>query len=55
MINHISGRRLAAELGLTEGAVRTAVKAGRIQRESDGLFDLAKAREAWVAIDRTVA
>lgn len=44
---HISGRALAAALGVTEGAVRTALKSGRIKRESDGRFDLQFCRSEW--------
>ena len=44
---HISGRSLATALGVSEKAVRKAVEAGRISRESDGLFDLAVCREKW--------
>ncbi len=46
----ISGRALAAALGVSEKAVRKAVEAGRIAKETDGKFDLAACRSAW---DRT--
>jgi hypothetical protein len=42
-----SNRKLAEQLGLTETAVRRAEKAGRISREADGAWDLAKVRAAW--------
>jgi hypothetical protein len=42
-----SNRELARQLGVTETAVRRAEKAGRIHREADGAWDLAKVRAAW--------
>src|SRR5918996_711505 len=42
-----SNRKLADQLGVTETAVRRAEKAGRISREADGAWDLAKVRAAW--------
>jgi hypothetical protein len=42
-----SNRKLADQLGVTETAVRRAEKAGRIRREADGAWDLAKVRAAW--------
>jgi hypothetical protein len=42
-----SNRELARQLGLTETAVRRAEKAGRIRREPDGAWDLARVRAAW--------
>jgi hypothetical protein len=43
----ISNRDLARQLGVSETAVRRAAKAGRIQRERDGSWDLAKVQAAW--------
>jgi hypothetical protein len=42
-----SNRELARELGVSETAVRRAEKAGRIGREADGSWDLAKVKSAW--------
>jgi hypothetical protein len=42
-----SNRALARQLGVSETAVRRAEKAGRIGRETDGAWDLAKIRAAW--------
>ena len=42
-----SNRALARQLGVSETAVRRAEKAGRIAREADGAWDLAKVRAAW--------
>jgi hypothetical protein len=42
-----SNRELARQLGVSETAVRRAEKAGRIRREPDGAWDLAKVRAAW--------
>jgi hypothetical protein len=42
-----SNRELARQLGLSETAVRRAEKAGRIKREADGAWDLAKVKAAW--------
>jgi len=42
-----SNRELARRLGVSETAVRRAAKAGRIQRERDGSWDLAKVQAAW--------
>ncbi|MGH6919842.1 MAG: elements of external origin [Geminicoccaceae bacterium] len=42
-----SSRELARQLGVSETAVRRAEKAGRIRREPDGAWDLAKVRAAW--------
>jgi hypothetical protein len=42
-----SNRKLADQLGLSETAVRRAEKAGRIRREADGAWDLARVRAAW--------
>jgi di/tripeptidase len=42
-----SNRELARQLGVTETAVRRAEKAGRIGREADGSWDVAKVRVAW--------
>jgi hypothetical protein len=42
-----SNRKLARELGVSETAVRRAEKAGRIRREADGAWDLARVKAAW--------
>ena len=42
-----SNRELARQLGVSETAVRRAEKAGRIRREADGSWDLAKVKAAW--------
>jgi hypothetical protein len=42
-----SNRELARQLGVSETAVRRAEKAGRIRRERDGSWDLAKVKAAW--------
>jgi hypothetical protein len=42
-----SNRGLARQLGVSETAVRRAEKAGRIQREPDGAWDLARVKAAW--------
>ena len=42
-----SNRELARQIGLSETAVRRAEKAGRIKREPDGSWDLAKVKAAW--------
>jgi hypothetical protein len=42
-----SNRELARQLRVSETAVRRAEKAGRIQREADGAWDLARVRAAW--------
>jgi hypothetical protein len=42
-----SNRELARQLGVSETAVRRAEKAGRIRREADGTWDLARVRGAW--------
>ena len=42
-----SNRELARRIGVSETAVRRAEKAGRIGREADGSWDLAKVRAAW--------
>jgi hypothetical protein len=42
-----SNRALARHIGLSETAVRRAEKAGRIRREPDGTWDLAKVQAAW--------
>jgi hypothetical protein len=44
-----SNRELARQLGVSETAVRRAEKAGRIRREADGAWDLAKVKAAWVS------
>jgi hypothetical protein len=42
-----SNRGLARKLGVSETAVRRAARAGRIRREPDGSWDLAKVQAAW--------
>jgi hypothetical protein len=42
-----SNRELARQLGVSETAVRRAEKAGRIKREPDGGWDLARVKAAW--------
>ena len=42
-----SNRELARQLAVSETAVRRAEKAGRIRREPDGTWDLAKVQAAW--------
>ena len=42
-----SNRELARQIGVSETAVRRAEKAGRIGREPDGAWDLAKVKAAW--------
>jgi hypothetical protein len=42
-----SNRALARHIGVSETAVRRAEKAGRIRREPDGAWDLARVRAAW--------
>ena len=42
-----SNRELARQIGVSETAVRRAEKAGRIRREPDGTWDLAKVQAAW--------
>jgi hypothetical protein len=42
-----SNRELARQLGVSETAVRRAERAGRIRRETDGSWDLAKVKAAW--------
>ena len=42
-----SNRELARQLGVSETAVRCPESAGRIGREPDGSWDLAKVRAAW--------
>ena len=42
-----SNRALARQLGVSETAVRRAEKAGRIRREPDGAWDLARVKALW--------
>ena len=42
-----SNRELARHIGVSETAVRRAEKAGRIKREPDGAWDLARVKAAW--------
>jgi hypothetical protein len=43
----ISNRELARHIGVSETAVRRAEKAGRIHREPDGSWDLARVKAEW--------
>ena len=43
----ISNRAYAQHRGVSEGAVRKAIKTGRIQTEADGSIDPVKADAAW--------
>ncbi|ACL57447.1 hypothetical protein [Methylobacterium nodulans] len=47
MADGVSARQLAKVLGVTEGAVRKALKANRIKRLPNGLIDPEAVREAW--------
>jgi hypothetical protein len=42
-----SNRELARQLGVSETAIRKAEKSGRIRKEPDGGWDLARVRAAW--------
>jgi hypothetical protein len=42
-----SNRELARQIGVSETAVRRAEKAGRIRREPDGAWDLARVQALW--------
>ena len=42
-----SNRALARQIGVSETAVRRAEKAGRIRREPDGAWDLARVTALW--------
>ena len=42
-----SNRKLAEALGVSETAVRKALAAGRISKDADGGFDIAKAKRQW--------
>jgi hypothetical protein len=42
-----SNRALARQIGVSETAVRRAEKAGRIEREADGAWDLARVKALW--------
>jgi hypothetical protein len=42
-----SNRELARQLGVSETAVRRAEKAGRIRREADGGWHVARVKAAW--------
>ena len=42
-----SNRELARQIGVSETAVRRAERAGRIKREPDGAWDLARVKAAW--------
>jgi hypothetical protein len=44
-----SNRELARRLGVSETAVRRAEKSGRIRREPDGGWDLARVKAAWAS------
>ena len=43
-----SNRKLAAALGVSETAVRKALASGRITRDPDGGFDVARVKRQWV-------
>jgi hypothetical protein len=42
-----SNRKLAEALGVSETAVRKALASGRISRDADGGFDIAKVKRQW--------
>jgi hypothetical protein len=42
-----SNRELARHLGVSETAIRRAERAGRIRREADGGWDVARVKAAW--------
>lgn len=42
-----SNRKLAGALGVSETAVRKALAAGRISKDADGGFDVAKVKRQW--------
>ena len=42
-----SNRELARQLGVSETAVRRAEKAGRMRREANGSWDLARVKALW--------
>ncbi len=42
-----SNRELARQIGVSETAVRRAEKSGRIRREADGAWELARVKAAW--------
>jgi hypothetical protein len=42
-----SNRELARHLGVSETAVRRAERAGRIRREADGAWDVARVKASW--------
>jgi hypothetical protein len=44
-----SNRELARHIGVSETAVRRAEKAGRIKREPDGGWDVARVKAAWAS------
>jgi hypothetical protein len=44
-----SNRELARQLGVSETAVRRAEKTGRIRREADGGWDVARVKTAWAS------
>jgi hypothetical protein len=44
-----SNRELARQLGVSETAVRRAEKAGRIRREANGAWDLARVKATWAS------
>lgn len=43
----VSGRSLATSLGVSETAVRKAVRAKRIPQHGDGSYDVEQCRQAW--------
>ena len=42
-----SNRKLAEALGVSETAVRKALAAGRISKDADGGFDIARVKRQW--------
>jgi DNA-binding XRE family transcriptional regulator len=44
-----SNRELARRIGVSETAVRRAEKAGRVKRDADGSWDLARVMAAWAS------
>ena len=44
-----SNRELARRIGVSETAVRRAERAGRIKREADGAWDVARVKAAWTS------
>ena len=56
MSENVSGRALAARLGVSENAIRKATKRGLLIKErSSGLYDVEKAKRAWEMRDPDAA